>query len=54
MKYADIIIPNGVNNGMAIDFISQNLRIMLKKLGYITHDEGLFDFNIIDVHKSIA
>lgn len=62
MKHADIIIPKGVENGMAIDFICQNLRMKLKKLGVIRskslvslpNEEDTIDFDIIEQHKDIA
>lgn len=60
MKYADIIIPNGVENGMSIDFICQNLKMKLKTLGVIRTksqnnlSEDLIDFDIIEQNKAIA
>jgi hypothetical protein len=61
MKYADIIIPNGVENGMSIDFICQNLKMKLKTLGVIRTksqnnlaSDDLIDFDIIEQHKGIA
>jgi len=33
MKYADIIVPKGAENAIAIQFISDNLRNKLKERG---------------------
>ena len=64
MKYADIIIPNGADNGVAIDIICQNLKLKLKKLGLIrvksaldlesSKEKDIIDFDIVEQHINIA
>lgn len=61
MKFADIIIPSGVENGMSIDFICQNLKMKLKTLGVIRSpsqnklvQDEVVDFEIVESHKDIA
>jgi hypothetical protein len=64
MKYADIIIPNGADNGVAIDIICQNLKLKLKKLGLIrvksalslenSKENDMIDFDVVEQHINIA
>lgn len=45
MKYADIIIPNGKTNTIAIDFVVNNLKIKIPLKDLDLHQKGSNDDN---------
>ncbi len=40
MKFADIIIPYGRRNDAAVDFVAENIKTRLRKLGLIKRHDG--------------
>ena len=53
MKHADLIVPGGASNEVAINFIVQNLKSQLHQLGTFKNtliDDGIYFYDIFDTH----
>ena len=53
MKHADLIVPGGASNEVAINFIVQNLTSQLHQLGTFKNtiiDDGIYFYDIFDTH----